>query len=79
MVVASFIVGAKPGHQDLAARSLAAVQSVRVTSVAQGIVVSAECADEELPALAEKLAAAEGVVSVSLVAAFREQTPREDA
>jgi len=72
MVIASFIVGALPGRRDAAVRSLEAVRSVRVTPAPDGIVVSAECADDELDALAARLGAAEGVVTVSLVAAFRE-------
>ncbi|HET9481264.1 MAG TPA: chaperone NapD [Candidatus Polarisedimenticolia bacterium] len=72
-VVAAWIVRTRPAGRDAAARALARVRGARVTAGDGGLVVSAECADADLSSMQESLAAAPGVLSVSLVAAYRDE------
>ena len=73
MVIASWILGIEPSGRDAARSAVAAIPEARLGDSHDPLVVTTECPDDELARMQQALAAAPGVLTVSMVVAYRDR------
>ena len=78
VVIASWIVTVRPDLRGAARQAVASIPGARVNVLSDPLIMTTECGEADLPALHRSLAAAPGVQSVSMVAAYSDPGPEEN-
>jgi hypothetical protein len=78
VVIASWIVTVRPDLRGAARLVLASIPGARVNALSDPLIMTTECDEADFPGLHRSLAAAPGVQSVSMVAAYSDPGPEEN-